>query len=94
VIDDHLLSAAEDELIARCAREMEALTKAGAPVVLELSPVDAYTLLSQIQVALRHPENKGPTAEGARRIARQIEELLAPPGSAMREMSERGWRGE
>lgn len=44
------------------------------PVVL--TKVEILSLVGHIQLALRHPENKGPTREIARRAARKLASLI------------------
>lgn len=49
----------------------------------------------QIQLALRHPENIGPSSKIARQVALHIQELICPdPGSAFATMIELGWHPE
>ena len=60
------------------------------PIVLRLTALQAWALLSQLQLALRHPANIGPTAETARRIAEGLEAIVATT-SALQEVARRGW---
>ncbi len=45
-------------------------------VAVLLTKVEVLSLVGHIQLALRHPENKGPTREIARRTARKLASLI------------------
>lgn len=47
------------------------------PLVLELSRVEAFYLFAQLQLALRHPENVGASAEFARELAQRLIATIA-----------------
>ncbi len=51
------------------------------PLRLEIDRVTAWVVLAQLQLALRHPENTGPSAEIARGFADQIQSLVASRGA-------------
>ena len=46
-------------------------------VAILLTKVEILSLVGHIQLALRHPENKGPTREIARHAARRLASLIA-----------------
>ncbi len=46
-------------------------------VAVLLTKVEILSLVGHIQLALRHPENKGPTREAARHAARRLASLIA-----------------
>ena len=46
-------------------------------VAVLLTKVEILSLVGHIQLALRHPENKGPTREVARHAARRLATLIA-----------------
>ena len=46
-------------------------------VAVLLTKVEILSLVGHIQLALRHPENKGPTREVARHAARKLASLVA-----------------
>jgi hypothetical protein len=83
----------QDPLFPRVAQEMRALEDA-PPITLLLTAMQAWCLLSQLQLALRHPQNTGPIATLARQVARTLQAAVAPPGSALYELAERAWQGE
>lgn len=85
-----MLGAEADSLYAAFEREMVALQGDTARFVLELSLLDAFTVLGQLQLALRHPDNTGPAAQIARRIAGRIEAGL-PQGGAIARVAQLGW---
>lgn len=81
--------ADDPELKRRFGEELAALKD--VPFTLQTDAITAWSLMSQLQLALRHPENTGPTADMARDTAQKMIEVLAPPGTALREVAEMGW---
>lgn len=69
-------------------RELEMLS---GPVVIELTPAEAWIVLSQLQLALRHPQNTGPSAKIAREIAQRIQAVVARE-SVLAAVAEAGWQ--
>ncbi len=57
---------------------------------IHLSGYQAWCLLSQIQLACRHPDNDGPTRQIAEGIAHVIEQSVATT-PALQEVARRGW---
>jgi hypothetical protein len=78
------------ELEAQFQAEFDALYARMERFHLDLSPLDAWVLLSQIQLALRHPGNQGESARIARGIAKRLQCIVAPHG-ALAIIAERGW---
>ena len=73
--------------------ELEALRDDPQPVALTIDKVSAWVLVAQLQLALRHPANNGPTSEIARHIATTIlEGLSLDPDSALARLAEQGWQ--
>jgi len=70
--------------------EFRALAARVDRFTLSIRPVDAWILLSQLQLALRHPKNTGPSSEAAKQIARRLQSIVAPHG-ALAAVAERGW---
>lgn len=62
-------------------------------VALLLTKVEILSLVGHIQLALRHPENKGPTREIARHAARRLASLIAYDDVFVPEVLEE-WRKE
>ena len=60
------------EELARRLRDV-AVTE---PIVLGFSPIALVVIFSQLQVALRHPENTGPTADIAREFIQDARQYL------------------
>jgi hypothetical protein len=81
------------DLEAQFVAEFAALTDRTEVLSLQISPLDAWILLSQIQLALRHPQNTGPSAGRARRIASELQGLVATSG-ALAIVARRGWHKE
>ena len=80
----------ESRLYKQFQEEFKALCEDKQPVILELTKLQAWSLLGQIQLALRHPQNNGPTGDIAREIALGIQEKVAP-SPALAEVARRGW---
>jgi hypothetical protein len=60
------------------------------PVPLTLAPLDAWILLTQLQLALRHPGNQGQAAARTRAIAAQLEAAVAS-AEPLRTLAAQGW---
>ena len=82
----------ENDLLEQFKSEMTAFCE-GQPLSLMLSPIEAWALLSHVQLALRHPQNTGPTSQIARRWAETIQSRLVT-GPAMSEVARRGWEAK
>lgn len=82
----------DSEVYERFHYEFNAL-KDKPLVPILISPLDIWIILSQMQLALRHPENKGASSKMARDIARQLQEIVAPEG-ALKQVAEMGWQEE
>jgi hypothetical protein len=73
-------------------KELEELRDDPQPVMLEMDKVTAWCLLSNLQLALRHPGNKGPSSQIARNVAMNIQAAICPePESALARVAEQGW---
>ena len=79
-----LATAANDEMLARNSSSLQ----------LELTAIEAIALIGQLQLALRHPANRGPAAELIRTLAKALEEFLSKCGPATAEICRRGWDPE
>ena len=60
------------------------------PVVIHLDRIRAWVVFSNLQLALRHPKNIGPSAEITLEIAQGLEKLLAIT-PALKEVAALGW---
>lgn len=76
----------------RFAAEFRALK--GRPFILETDVVTAWIIIGQVQLALRHPKNTGPTAEIARRAIEHMIQVVAPEGTVLRDVAEKGWNSD
>ena len=68
----------ETQLLADFKREFavwQAQSVNRAPITVILTLVDAWILFSQLQLALRHPKNYGPSAKIARHLAEFLEHV-------------------
>jgi len=61
------------------------------PVQLRIRPWVAFIILTQLQLALRHPENRGVSASIAQDFARLQLEPIAGATPALRELIKLGW---
>lgn len=64
------------------------------PIVVELSPTLANLLVAELQLALRHPQNNGVTADLIETFARSLSEKLYELRPELREVLELGWDPE
>lgn len=72
-------------------REIEQLVERGATVTLTLSPLEAYAVLGNLQLACRHPENDGQGAAITEAVGRRIQQAIAPKGSPLEKLIEVAW---
>lgn len=82
----------EEDLEETFVQEMQAFSQR-PPVSLLLSPTQAWVLFSQLQLALRHPANTGPSSDIARDVAERLQARL-PLAPAMATIAARGWQSE
>lgn len=80
----------EDELMARFTAEFVDLSeKPPLPVVID--NVTLWYIVSSLQLALRHPDNTGTAARTVRDFIRQVQERIAPEGTALSVILARGF---
>lgn len=78
-------------LIDEARDELEQLI-AGTPVVVELDPLEAWAVLSHIQLALRHPDNNGALSRAGRDAGKRLQDALGERlGPVLHELAEMGW---
>lgn len=65
------------DISAVMAAELEALVKRTPTITITLPIIDAWCLMSELQLALRHPRNTGAAADSARRVKNMLIELIA-----------------
>jgi hypothetical protein len=82
-----------DALAQLLVDEIRDLTEDGAGLPCIFSAVEAFTLLSLLQLALRHPGLHGYTRDFATRLAKDLESRLSVT-PAIRESVRRGWNPE
>lgn len=76
-------------LLEKFTEEMRAL-ESEEPIPLDIDRLAIVTIISQIQLALRHPGNNGQSAEDAKEICRQLQTAFEPD-SAIAQVIEIGW---
>jgi hypothetical protein len=81
-----------EELLKAAAIELRELDT-HEPITITLRPLQAWALLGNLQLALRHERNTGATARVGRHIARLLEREVATT-PALKEIARRGWKGE
>jgi hypothetical protein len=80
----------DDPLFEQFNEEFRNLCLDPQPIELLLSKLQAWALFSQLQLALRHPKNKGATADIAKHFAEVIQKQVAVT-PALAEVAKRGW---
>ncbi len=64
------------------------------PMSLALTGFEAFMLISHLQLALRHPGNKGPCAEMATQLVRTLQHLLSEHDPCIGVVIEASWHPE
>lgn len=82
----------EDERIAKYAKDFQKLSNE-PEIGLSISPLMAWQIISQLQLALRHPENIGIISEEIRHFVNTLADKI-PMTDLLRELFEMGWRPE
>lgn len=80
----------ENQLREDFKREFDAMAADPQLITLRLTKVQAWAVISQLQLAFRHPANRGPTSEIAKIIAEAIEPMIATT-PALKQVAARGW---
>jgi hypothetical protein len=88
--DTYGIEEADDILLDAFNAEIRSLTEAGAMVPISLDPAEAFTLMSLLQLALRHPAIVGFPQAFGRHLAKEIEKRFAEL-PAVSEIARRGW---
>ena len=78
----------DEELRGKFAEELRAT--ADQPVTISMTTLDAYALISQIQLAEPHVHNDNYVKHIALGIAHQLENAINP-GPAMQQVIDEGW---
>lgn len=73
--------------------EFDELCRRQEMVTLQLTTLEAWVVLAQLQLALRHPKNTGGSSVIAHKIADRLQKIVASDG-ALAEVAELGWRPE
>ena len=71
-------------------RMVEQLRRAPG-IHMQVSTQEAFILVSQLQLALRHPGNCGPTSDVARDIAMTLQQGIMSQVPEAKGLLERGW---
>lgn len=86
------LTPEEQSLIEQTHLELKEMDKQGAIPIL-IPPYGIYALIGNLQLALRHPANQGPSRAIVEDIARQMQSCF-PRVSAAYQILEKGWQPE
>jgi len=73
-------------------RDYKALAKK-RPILIHLTCQQAWDIMSQLQLAFRHPKNDGGSRSVAEAFARDLE-ACATPTPMLKEIARRGWLRE
>jgi hypothetical protein len=79
-----------DELESRFRQDFGLVHNDVAGFKFPLTRMEAWALVSMVQLACRHPENTGPTRQIAESVARRLQEKLSLT-PALTEVLCRGW---
>ena len=79
-----LISEAETELF--CMDRLK-------PATLSLHASAVFNIIAQMQLALSHPQNNGPSAKLAKRLARQMQSIFSENSSTYK-VIDLGWTDE
>jgi hypothetical protein len=60
-------------------------------ILLHLSPLAAFVMVTHLQLALRRPPHQGPYGDKAREIALALQKLLAEIDPGLGQLVELGW---
>lgn len=82
----------DEDLMDQFARELAEMVDRPR-VTVEMTPLEAWAVLSQVRLASRHPENRGPLRGKAVDVAMRIQALIAS-GGALAVVAARGWHPE
>jgi hypothetical protein len=78
------------ELFKRFSEEFKALREDPQPVILEMSKIEAWMLMAEVQLALRHPNNKGSSSKYSKAVVERLaSQIVTTP--ALIEVYRRGW---
>lgn len=83
----------KNEILKQALADLKAKEKSGWMLKMELTHADAWILLAQLQLALRHEKNVGPSADRMRAIALWIESQVATT-DALQTLAQWGWQSE
>jgi hypothetical protein len=67
-----LTTPQEESLITAAYRELKEMDKSGMLVRIDLDAAQTLMLISQLQLALKHPDNSGPAAKYGRELTQKL----------------------
>jgi hypothetical protein len=79
-------------LLAAASLEMKDRTQ--ETITMQYTAPQAMGLLGTLQLALRHPANRGATSTQMRLLAHTLEQWLSEFGPAIKELCQLGWNPE
>ena len=77
-------------LFERWDAEFTALCADPTPLPFTLTKLEMWVILSQLQLAFRHPQNTGATRSIAEEVVHRLQAIVAPSG-ALAEVAQMGW---
>ncbi len=86
-------SEEERELMTQFVKEFKELCDETSEIAVFMQPIQLWSVLSAIQLAMRHPKFPRNTREIVEPVARQIQACVAH-GGALAVIAERGWHRE
>jgi hypothetical protein len=82
---------ADFALLQRYTREIEDLTRGRFRFTAGLDAIEVVMLIGELQLALKHPGNKGATAEFARELIKRLTAQVPAGCAAIHEVIRKGW---
>jgi hypothetical protein len=80
----------DQKLFKKFVDEFRTLSSTHPGLILYITPLEAWYLLAQLQLALRHPKNNGKSYRYAKNLALAIQfEIARTP--ALNAVASRGW---
>ena len=81
---------AEIKKLAQAFKQLED----AEPILLQITPDGAFMLLAQLQLALRHPANRGEAAEVIKHLAVELQQRIVERVPEVQSVLDAGWHPE
>ncbi len=88
-----MVTPIDDSIWEEFSRDFDDLANDDQKIQIEISKIEAFTLVGQLQLALRHSANVGPGSEIAKQFALKLQAAVANT-PVLHEVISRGWHKE